>query len=135
MSEDNPFMSMVGLMQEQGGSKSNQPFFIGEVISASPLIVQIEGVQITEEDMFINEFLLSGYQRAFSMATTTATGTTQSQSGGSGDSSFSSHSHDVETIGIPSGTWVATSSFFVGDKVLLLYSENGQQFVLVCKVV
>lgn len=131
---DDPFLSLIGMMRKEGEESNPVPFFIGEVTAAEPLTVQVGDIPITRESMKINTFLLKGYQRRWSLATTEAAGETASASGGSGDSSFASHSHGQKTIGVPDGTFTTLDDFRVGDEVLLLVSADGQQYILLCKL-
>ena len=132
--EDNPYYSLIGMMQDEGKVFNPTPFFIGKVTATEPLTVQVGDIPIERKSMKINTFLLKGYQRRWNLALTEAIGSTDSQSGGGGDSAFASHAHGQETIGIPDGTFTALDDFKVGDEVLLLVSADGQQYVLLCKL-
>lgn len=132
--EDNPYYSLIGMMQEEGRTFNPIPFFIGKVTATEPLTVQVGDIPIERKSMKINTFLLKGYQRRWNLALTEAIGSTDSQSGGGGDSAFASHAHGQETIGITDGTFTTLDDFKVGDEVLLLVSTDGQQYVLLCKL-
>ena len=132
--EDNPYLSMIAMMQEEGKAFNPTPFLIGRVTAAEPLMVQVGDIPITRKNMKVNSMLLGGYGRDISIAETSATGTTGSTSGGSNYDSFASHSHSIERIGIPNGQMTMTDGLKTGDEVLLLVSEDGQQFILVCKL-
>ena len=132
--EDNPYLSIIGMMQKHGKAFNVSPFLIGKVMKTEPLTVQVGDIPIERKNMKINTFLLKGYQRRWSLATTKADGSTDSQSGGGGDSAFASHAHGQETIGIPDGTFTTLDDFKVGDEVLLLVSADGQQYILLCRL-
>lgn len=134
--EDDPYLSFVGVMQEEGAVRNTSPYLIGEVKSTEPLVVRTEEVELTREDMLINEFLLTAYKRKLRLDITQAEGVSQSSSGGSGSGSdsYASHNHGMNTIGIPDGTFTTLEDFAIGDLVLLLMSSNQQQFILVCKL-
>jgi hypothetical protein len=126
-------MDLVGVIKQEG-TVQGASFLIGHIASTAPLVVKIGDISITRQDMKINQYLLKGHRRRYSLATTTATGVTGSRSGGSGDDSFASHNHDMNTVGIPSGEYTTLDDFSVGEAVLMLRSEDQQIFVLVCKL-
>ena len=133
--EDNPYYSLIGMMQDEGKVFNPTPFFIGKVTATEPLTVQVGDIPITRKNMKINSLVLGGYAREISIGETGATGTTGSTGGGGNDySAFSSHSHSIQRVGIPSGQMTMTDGLKTGDEVLLLVSEDGQQFILVCKL-
>lgn len=133
---DDPYLNILGMMQEEGKVFNTVPFLIGKVTATEPLTVLAGDIPITRENMKISSMLLPGYGRSISIAETSATGTTGSASrGGNSYDAFASHSHSVDRVGIPSGQMTMTDGFSVGDEVVLLVSEDGQQFILVCKVV
>lgn len=132
--EDNPYMDFIGIMRREGAANNPVPYMIGTVVSVSPLMVQVGEVKISRKDMKINTFLLTGYKRRLNLATTGATGQTQETGGGGGYEAFSSHSHAQQTIGVPDGTFTTLDDFFIGDEVLLLVSNDQQQFILLCKL-
>lgn len=134
-SEDNPFLSMIGIMRAQGEINNPVPFYIGTVATVSPLSVRIGDITIGRELMKVNTFLLKGYSRRMRLAETAATGQTEEKSGGGGGyEAFSSHSHQQKTIGIPDGTYTTLDDFSEGEEVLLLMSADQQQFILLCKL-
>ncbi len=132
--EDNPYNNFLDIMRKAGADLINAPYFIGTVISAAPLKIQVGELEIERKSLKINSFLLKDYQRRWNLALTEAVGQTDSQSGGGGDESFSSHAHNQQTIGVPDGTFTTLDDFFVGDEVLLLRSADGQQYILICKL-
>lgn len=134
-SEDNPYISFVGMMRTEGAVNNPVPFFIGHVVSASPLRVQIGDIVIEREGLLVNELLLRGYTRHLQMGLTSVTGITGTRSGGSGYDSFTSHNHDMNTLGIPDGTFTALDGLSAGDKVLTIISSDQQQIVVVCKLI
>ena len=134
--EDDPYFSLIDMMQEEGKAFNPTPFFIGKVVNADPLSVQVGDIIIEKENMKINSMLLGGYGREISIAETGATGTTGSASrGGNEYDAFASHSHSIQSVGIPNGKMTMLDGFSVGDEVALLASADKQQYILVCKVV
>lgn len=131
---DNPFITTIKLMRQNGEVNNPTPFFIGEVTSITPLIIQVGDIQLEREDVLINEILLAGYERKLELYTTNATGQTVNSSGGSGYAEYASHSHGISNIAIKDGTYKTLDDFTKGDKLVLLMSQDQQQFVVLCKV-
>lgn len=130
---DNPYNNFLEAMQTMGARDA--PYFIGTILSASPLKIQVGELEIGRKQCKINRFLLAGYTRRWSLAETTATGQTAAKGqGGSSYEAFSSHSHAQSTIGIPDGAYTTLDDFVVGEEVLLLRSADGQQYILLCKL-
>lgn len=131
---DDPYFNWLEMIRREGASAVDAPYLIGTVRSAAPLKIQVGELEIERKRLKINSFLLSGYQRRWSLALTAATGQTDSRSGGGGDEAFSAHAHGQQTIGVPDGSFTTLDDFFVGEEVLLLRSADGQQYILVCKL-
>ncbi|MBQ2924918.1 MAG: DUF2577 domain-containing protein [Anaerotignum sp.] len=133
--EDNPYFNLISMMRDEWEEFNPAPFFIGKVTAAEPLTVQVGDISITRENMKINSMMLGGYSRDISIAETGATGTTAEVAQGGNDyAAFASHSHSIQSVGIPDGRMTMTDGLQVGDEVLLLVSEDGQQYILICKL-
>lgn len=133
--EDNIYGNFLQLMQEIGEEQISAPFFIGTVTQAEPLVITLGEISIERRNLKVNPALLAGYRRRLRLDTTKATGETAQRSGGSGDAAFSSHSHGQNTIGVPDGTFTTLDTLKVGDEVVMLMSADGQQYIVLCKVV
>ena len=105
---DDPYMSFVEMMRNQGSSGNQVPFLLGKVISASPLLIQAGNIQLEREDLLINEALISGYTRKVEVRPDIS----------------DSYNADIET----------KDDFKINDQVILLMSPDQQQFILLCKV-
>ena len=88
----------------------------------NPLIVKIGDLQIELENMKVNQALLAGYSRRMSMGTAGATGSTTRGDG-------------ISSIGISGGTFTTQDGLKAGEQVVLLKSGDGQQYILLCKVI
>ncbi len=133
--EDDPFRSMVGMIQKEGSVHNPTPFFIGIVKQAKPLRVLVGDIEIGREEMKVCSSLLGGFSQRLSMGQTNASGNTQNMAQHQNQSEdFASHSHDIVSVGIPNGTFTLLDDLKVGDEVLILMSQDQQQFVCVCKV-
>ncbi len=133
--EDDPFRSMVGMMQKEGSVNNPTPFFIGIVKQAKPLRVLVGDIEIGREEMKVCSSLLGGFSQRLSMGETAASGSTKSMEQHQNQSEdFAQHSHDIVSVGIPNGTFTLLDNLKIGDEVLILMSADQQQFVCVCKV-
>lgn len=133
--EDNVYGNFLQLMQEIGADRIPAPFFIGTVTQAEPLVITLGEISIERRNLKVNPALLAGYRRRLRLDTTTATGQTAERGGGGGYEAFSSHSHGQSTIGVPDGTFTTLDTLKVGDEVVMLMSADGQQYIVLCKVV
>ena len=104
--QDDAYQSMVQIMREEGGAGlPASPYFIGEVVASSPLVIKIGDLQIDRKNIKVNAFLLSGYTRRMSMTSVgTVTCTTQ-------------------------------DTLSAGTKVLMVQSADQQQFIVICPLV
>lgn len=121
--QDNPYSMFVSLMREEGKHYNTPSFFIGEIVAGLPNIkVKIDNIQLDNNDLYINDFLLAGYKRSYSLSSTTASGSTTDGS--------------INNISIPNGEYISLAAGFdVGDKVLMLSTDDKQKFVILNKVV
>ena len=134
--QDDVYHSFVEVMREEGGAKNASPYFIGEVVTSAPLVIKIGDLQIEQKNMKINAYLLPGYSRQMSLATTGASGKTREESGAGGSyDAFASHSHGQDTIGFPNGTLTTLDTLRVGTKVLMLASADQQQYIVICPLI
>lgn len=82
--------------------ESHSPFLIGRVATASPLRIQAGDVLLSEGNMKINRSLLQGYKR------------------------------ELRAEGGQTKGYTTMDGLRTGDEVVLLESEDGQQFILLC---
>ena len=120
--EDNPYGNFLEIIRKEAHDDGDAPFFIGTVVQPNPLIVKIGDLQIEQENMKVNQALLAGYSRRMSMGTVGATGSTTKGDG-------------ISSIGISGGTFTTQDGLKAGEQVVLLKSGDGQQYILLCKVV
>ena len=125
--EDNPYGNFLEIIRKEAHDNGDAPFFIGTVVQPNPLIVKIGDLQIEQENMKVNQALLAGYSRRMSMGTAGATGSTTKGDG-------------ISSIGISgdvyhTGRIESRRAGSAGEQVVLLKSGDGQQYILLCKVV
>lgn len=123
---------------------------IGQVVKEPPeLVIAWNGILLTAEQLYIDQFLLPNYQRLSKgelqqeevkgdIKTNTAT-----RRGGSGDPSYTTHSHKVNDSYKASMRGEYTASVIytdcglqVGDYVAVLpVGSNPQQFIILSKLI
>lgn len=115
-SQDNPYSGLVELMQKEGAANNPIPYLLGIVISASPLIIQVNKIQIYRRDVLINTALLGGSQAGVTL---------------SGEAELDgAEKKDFKLTG---GTLTTGGGLVAGDQVVLLTLDQ-QQYILLCKV-
>ena len=81
---------------------------IGKIVSPPPeIIVEHNGMKLTKEFLWIDEYWIPGHTRRM-------VGTTSNRGGGSGDASYESHNHPIDNDEALTDTWK------VGDRVILI---------------
>lgn len=96
---------------------------IGIVLASPPnIVVQVDDIPLTKENVYISSYLLSGYTRH-------VVGETSNRGGGTGDASYESHNHPIDN----DETW--TDTLVPGDLVLVVPLEGDQLYVIADKVV
>ena len=81
---------------------------IGKIVSTPPeIIVEHNGMKLTKEFLWIDEYWIPGHTRHM-------VGTTSNRGGGSGDASYESHNHPIDNDEALTDTWK------VGDRVILI---------------
>lgn len=102
---DNPYARLVTIMRAEGSENNPTTYIVGSVTNTSPLRIKVDQIQLDKSDLLINDMLLKGYKRNVIINNT------------------------LQTIEI------ADDYLNAGDKVLLLPSDDNQQFIVVCKLV
>ena len=121
---DNPYISLIEGMRVEGAANNPVPFMIGVVNSVSPLIVQVGEIEFDEEDLLINDSLLSGNKQKVKINASSVSGNVVTEHGGNLNS-FNMSSGDLEIL---------DDVFKKGDRVVALISQDQQQIVIICKV-
>lgn len=103
--------------------EATKPVYIyfGEVLSVSPLKINVEQKMILGEAQLILSRNVTDFK-----TTITVNWSTENKSGGSGDSSFASHNHGItgkKEITVHNG-------LVVGDAVILIRQQEGQKFIV-----
>ncbi|HHY52079.1 MAG TPA: DUF2577 family protein [Clostridiales bacterium] len=115
-SQDNPYSGMLNLIREDSGERYVAPWCFGIIRSLSPPAVEING-QVVSYGVFINSGLLPR-TASFANLLGNLEGT-------------------PEDMSILAGSLTGTLSgpVAIGDRVVLLQSQDGQEYVVLCKVV
>lgn len=108
--EDNPFFTFAEKIK---GNNEQNLYYIGTVISKTPLIIDIGQLQLEREDILINEQLKKNYKTKIKIT---------KKDDESSDSNIPEG--EIENI---------EDVFNINDKVVLISNDN-QIFILVCIV-
>lgn len=101
-----PYVKMLNLMKKKGAESNPLSISIGKVIAPPPeIIVQTNDLQLYKEDLYIADYLLSGYSRQVSIT-----------------NSEGSAINMLDTIK-------------VGDELAVMPTEGNQTWIILCKVV
>lgn len=140
---------MVSNMHKIAAAHKPVAIGLGIVVKAPPeLVIAWNGILIEKNQIYIDQFLLPQYQRLSKGETQLAEvkGTirtnTQTRRGGSGEPSYTSHNHKVnddykaDAQGEYQSSVIYTDcGLQVGDYVAMLPINDGQQFIVLSKLV
>ena len=105
---NNPYQDIYNLMAGAANARNVPEMAIGTVISPPPsLTVSYNGMTLTNNEIYIADYLLEGYTRHM-------VGATSNKGGGSGDAAYESHNHPIDN----DETW--TDTLKTGDKVAIM---------------
>ena len=105
---NNPYQDIYNLMAGAANARNVPEMAIGTVINPPPsLTVSYNGMTLTNNEIYIADYLLSGYTRHM-------VGATSNKGGGSGDAAYESHNHPIDN----DETW--TDALKTGDKVAIM---------------
>lgn len=97
----------------------------GTVTAVDPLVITVE-----QKKVLTQEFLTLTWAVKDHYIDMTVDHTTENASGGSGDSAYAAHNHPY----VGRKTFLVHNGLTVGEKVLLLEMQGGQNFVVVDRV-
>ena len=108
--------------------RAEQPtdYCFGTVVSVSPLKINVEQkMELSERQLLLTRNVKDYWTEV------TTDWETEAKEGGSGEASFASHTHGIKgRKGL-----VIHNGLSVGDKVVLLKKQGGQQYLVLDKVV
>lgn len=99
--------------------------YFGEVLSASPLKINVEQKMVLGE----KQLILSRNVTEFSTMIT-VDWNTEEESGGSGEAAFDSHKHAI----VGKKKIIVHNGLGVGDEVILIRQQEGQKFIVVDRI-
>ena len=105
--KENPYSRLLEITKEQ--SRSPQGVMIGEVVSTTPLTVSCGDLQIDADNIFIADYLLSGYNRDYS-------------------------TNRLIPNGSDIGTMQYTDGLFVGDQLAMMPTADRQLYIITARV-
>lgn len=104
-------------------SNKQQLFYIGKIISTTPLVVDIGELQLDREDLLINNSLLKGAKEKVKINANNVTGNVVTEHGGT-----------LKTFDMQYGYIENLEDIFkVNDKVVLITNDQ-QLFIILCIV-
>lgn len=105
---NNPYQDIYNIMTGAANARNVPEMTIGTVINPPPtLTVSYNGMTLTNNEIYIADYLLGGYTRHM-------VGATSNKGGGSGDAAYESHNHPIDN----DETW--TDTLKAGDKVAIM---------------
>ncbi len=121
MTQDNPYAALLGIFRQDAADQSpGWPWRFGIIRSLSPLMVDIAGKTVTD-GLWINPLLMG---RGGTSNLSGLAGSLQSPGG-----------NTTVTGGDLSGDISLSGVLAVGDRVVLLQAKDGQEFIILSKVV
>lgn len=115
--QDNPFSSILGTIRDDAKDRSVGAWRFGKVVSVEPLVVEMGGQNLEGKDLLVNIQLIEN-EEEIEMPDTTGILNGEAVEG---------------ELRSPSAIFGGVLE--AGDQVVLLQPEDGQQYVVLCKVV
>ena len=107
--------------------EAQKPVYLlfGQVISASPLKIQVDQKSIYTEKMLVLTRNVTDFE-----VDMTVSHVTENRAGGSGDPAFASHNHDYKG----KKKFKVHNALIVGDEVVLGRVQGGKRFVVLDRI-
>ena len=120
MEQENPYSALLGVIRKDNEEHKDRVWCFGQIRSMAPLSVEVSGEVVTQ-GIYINPLLLGR----------------QGQAKISGISGKLLLSGENETVsgGELSGRIEIGAAIAVGDRVVVLMSQDGQELVILCRAV
>lgn len=94
MLHDNPYNKLLDVIKSTSINNNSPSMQIGQIINPPPEIqISYNSIILDKNDIWISDYLLSGYRREAKGHLVSAT---QNRSGGGGYAEFASHNHDID---------------------------------------
>lgn len=106
--KDNPYSRLLELTKNNN-KQDKDNVMIGEAISINPFVVKVGDLQIDKDNIYIADYLLSGYSRNYS-------------------------TDRVIPNGSSSGNIKYTDSISKGDKLAILQTGDNQLYIIIARV-
>lgn len=143
---DNPYSTMIELFRQEGAKYNAPELNIGVVLTEEPnLTIESNGIQLDKDNLYIADYLLSGYKRSFKSSATTNIngGSVNGSTNKASVSEHGSHSHSINNININGAKCTASDGQITyedrglrkGDLVAMQQINKTNKFVVYCKVV
>lgn len=127
--EENPFSSILNTLRQDADGRSFWPWQLGEVVSVEPLIIRTGDHELQGEDLWVNYQIIENEEEAeFLEILGWLEGAVSCPNCGN-PFRFDVARGELAVEGIFKGV------LHPGDRVVLLAGQEGQHFVVLCRVV
>lgn len=135
--KDNPYSSLIKIIQSQG-SKTNTPGIkIAKVTSVSDtnIIIEVDGLPIDKDNIYISDYLLRGYRRELKTDNISNLEKTDGIENLVGSTTSSNHSHGLQNLTINHGVFYTKDTLKINDLVAVIPVLDRQTYIILSKVV
>ena len=129
MKNDHLYAEMLGMMREQGAKDNPNTIQLGVMQSASS--VKVDDLVLNSEDLYIADYLVSGYTRSIATPYVSAVSVDTTQS--NGFASMDNSDPDVRTTRQSQITY--TDGLKKGDCVVVQKLNDNNMYVILARVV
>lgn len=119
--QDNPYGTILGVFREDVADRSSHPWSLGSVVTVAPLVIKAGTLTLSGSDLLVNYHLLA---QTYNVNLMNAAGSME----------LDGEDKQAQAVSL-SGPAAIGSPLSPGDRVVLLPSQDRQQFIVLCKVV
>lgn len=131
--KENPYSSLINVMQEQGGKHQTPGIKLAKVVSIDDddIKIEVDDLIIDKDNIYISDYLLKNYKREIKTDNITDL-SSDTNSVSIGDNS---HKHILTNLSINQTNTYTLDTLIVGDLVAVLPMSDKQTYIIVSKVV
>lgn len=133
MQSDQYFAEMLGMMREQGRKDNPSTLQLGVMQSANS--VKIDDLVLNAEDLYIADYLVSGYTRKIKVPYVSGVTVDTTQNDGFGYTDGNGVYHDPDTKVSTQSQITFTDGLKKGDLVAVMKIQDTNRYVILAKVV
>lgn len=120
MNKTDSYSQLINLFRDEGSAYNPPSIRLGEIISKSPLLIKVDELQLTKDEILINHTLLD-HEYEFSIPSTSASGSCTNGS--------------ISSISIPNGKINIKNILKIGDLVSIQPTADKEIWIILNKVV